>query len=135
MIQSKNMKFRNFHLIVSVLLIFGIATTYGFSPEKIIPALADCNTQSNDLKNAFKALMGLYFGLSIFWILGIINPRYWHSATLVNILFMFGLGIGRIISLVADGIPSQGMFAGMAIELVLGIWGIISLKLFSGISK
>lgn len=131
MTQSKKIKFRNLHLIVSVLLILGIATTYGFSPEKIIPALADCYAHSNDLKDAFKAIMGLYFGLSIFWILGIVNPRYWQAATLVNILFMFGLGMGRIISLVVDGLPSGSMFVGIAIELFFGIWGTISLKLFS----
>jgi hypothetical protein len=38
--QGKKMKFRNLQLIVSVLLIFGIAITYGFSPEKIVHLMA-----------------------------------------------------------------------------------------------
>jgi hypothetical protein len=132
----KNSKgFKNLHLAVSALLIFVIAVIYGFMPEKIVPALIDFKTDSNDIKNAFKAIMGLYLGISIFWTAGIIRPNLWQGATLSNILLMLGLGIGRILSIVIDGIPSDEMIGGTVLELILGIWGIISIRKYSSISN
>ncbi|SDG18064.1 DUF4345 domain-containing protein [Epilithonimonas hungarica] len=122
---------KNLHLLVSVVLVFAIALTYGFFPEKIIPALADIRTDSNDLSNAFKAVMGLYLGIAAFWALGIARSQFWKSATLVNIFFMFSLVIGRITSLAIDGFPTPSMLSGIVLELLLGIWGLISLSVYS----
>ncbi|RYF64677.1 MAG: DUF4345 domain-containing protein [Cytophagaceae bacterium] len=120
--------FKNSHLVVSVILILPIALTYGLSPEKIVPALAGFKAGSTDIGNAFKALMGLYLGIVLFWALGIVKPQYWYAATLVNIFFTLGSVLGRVISLAVDGIPSKEMIVALCIELVLGLWGILSLR-------
>ena len=41
---------------------------------------------------------------------------------------MIGLATGRIISFLLDGIPSISFTVGFALELTLGLWGIINLK-------
>lgn len=44
-------------------------------------------------------------------------------AIITNIIFMFGLVIGRIISIVLDGIPTFGYIFGTVAELFLGAYG------------
>lgn len=121
-------KFKNLHLISSVLLLIIIALVYGFCPAKIIPALGELQPMNTDLFNAFKAIMGLYLAMATFWSLGVLFPKFWQAATLVNILFMFGLASGRLLSFVLDGLPDPFMFSAFALEIAFGIWGVISLK-------
>jgi hypothetical protein len=77
--------------------------------------------------------MGLYLAFTILWILGIVRPIYWKAATISNILFMAGLGFGRIISLLLDGFPSAVFLIGTAGELVLAIFGMIQLQHYKAV--
>lgn len=123
-------RLKNLHLAVSTILIFIIAVIYGFFPGKIVPALANLPAAGNDVNSALKAIMGLYVGSGIFWLLGMIQPQLWKGATIVNILFMFGLAGGRVLSMIIDGIPSEGMVGGTIIELIIGFWGVLSLRCY-----
>ena len=73
-------------------------------------------------------MMGLYLGMVILWVIGIFKSVYWRIATIINVFFMVGLSTGRIISIIIDGIPSISFSIGLALELILGLWGIINLK-------
>jgi hypothetical protein len=72
--------------------------------------------------------MGLYLGMSVIWILGIIKSQLWVTATITNITFMGGLTLGRLVSLALDGVPGIYFFIGLALESVLAIWGLKNLK-------
>jgi Domain of unknown function (DUF4345) len=106
---------RNLHLIISSVFILPVALAYGFAPSIVLPVLFDIKVDTTDLQNIFRAMMGLYAGMVIVWVAGIFNSRYWKTATIVNIFFMGGLATGRLISFVADGMPSAlftiGFFA------------------------
>lgn len=121
-------RFRSLHLLVSAALIAGIGLVYGFAPAKIVPALADFQPPGHDVQNAFKAIMGLYLGAAAFWVLGATRPAYWRGATVLNILLMFGLVAGRLASIVFDGPPSTPMYVGIGLELLIGAWGLVSLR-------
>lgn len=73
-------------------------------------------------------MMGLYLGTSVIWIMGIIKPQFWTTATITNIVFMGGLSIGRLISLALDGVPNTCFLIGLVLEMMLAIWGIRNLK-------
>jgi hypothetical protein len=73
--------------------------------------------------------MGLYIAMAAFWFIGIIKSHFWIASTIANILFMGGLAIGRIISIVFDGSPSVIFLIGLILEMLLAIWGIINLNL------
>jgi hypothetical protein len=121
-------KSKNLHLTISAILITAIALTYGLFPSNILPELFDFEVGSTDLKQVFRSMMGLYLGMVILWVTGIFKPLYWRTATISNIIFMLGLAMGRILSLVIDGVPSVSFSIGLAVELILGLWGIIQLK-------
>lgn len=122
------MNFRNLHLIVTSgsLLIVGLA--YGICPNKILPFLLNTNINSVDLNNVFKAIMGLYLGMAFYWIVGIVKLEHWRNATLTSTIFMGSLAIGRIISIIIDGLPSNLILVGTVLELLFMIWGIYNLK-------
>ena len=123
---------KNLHLAISVIIISIISLTYGLFTNSILPKLFDFKVESIDLKHVFRATMGLYLGMVVLWLIGIFKPSHWRIATISNVLFMIGLALGRVISLIMDGIPSLSFSIGLALELILALWGIKNLKKYRG---
>ena len=121
----------NLHLIMSSIIVSFAAIIYGFRPD----LLFDVQVNSVDEHSIFKAIMGLYLAFAVFWINGIFNIEYWTCATISNIIFMLGMGLGRIVSILFDGITSSIFMFGTIGELVLGFYGIYVLNKNSGLSK
>ena len=115
---------KNFHLIISTLIVASIAIVYGFQPNMVF----DVSINSIDEANIFKAIMGLYLAFSMLWILGIFQINLWKIATVSNIVFMLGLAFGRVISILLDGIPTTVFVVGTVGELVLGLFAYYQLK-------
>ena len=113
----KNIK-KNISLIISVFIAVPIGIIYGSQPN----LLFDIQLQTIDEHNVFKAIMGLYFGFSLLWILGIFKNNLWQMAIVSNFIFMLGLAFGRITSLIFDGIPSLLFVLGTLGELILGFY-------------
>ncbi len=108
------------HLIISVCIVIPVAFLYGFNPSFQF----DIHPNTIDEHNFFKAVMGLYLGFSALWILGIFKPNYFKIALITNIIFMLGLGFGRLVSLFIDGLPTFGYVFGTFAELFLGFYGL-----------
>jgi len=112
------------HLLISILIVVPVAIIYGFQPNLIF----DIHLDTIDEHNFFKAIMGLYLGLSFLWILGIFKSNYLKLAITTNVIFMLGLGFGRLISILLDGVPSFDYIYGTLAELLLGFYGIWVLR-------
>ncbi|WP_299098212.1 DUF4345 domain-containing protein [uncultured Winogradskyella sp.] len=108
------------HLVISVLIVVPIAFVYGFNPSSEF----DIHLNTIDEHNQFKAVMGLYLGFSIVWILGIFKAKFFKLALTSNIIFMIGLGFGRILSWLIDGTPTFGYQFGAFAEIFLGCYGL-----------
>ncbi|MFK7832188.1 MAG: DUF4345 domain-containing protein [Winogradskyella sp.] len=108
------------HLIISVCIVVPVSFVYGFNPSSEF----DIHLNTVDEHNFFKAIMGLYLGFSIVWILGIFKPNYLKLALVTNIIFMLGLGFGRVLSWFIDGTPTFGYQFGTVAELFLGFYGL-----------
>ena len=119
---------KNLHLMISIIIVVPIALAYGIFPEKLLPMLFDFEIVTTDTHNIFRAIMGLYLAMIIVWIAGILKPRLWETATIVNIFFMGGLAAGRLVSFVAEGIPSLSLVIGFGIEILLAVWGYYNWK-------
>jgi|TARA_B110000879_G_C10882430_1_gene397329 hypothetical protein len=107
-------------LVISVCIVIPISFLYGFNPDYIF----DIQLQTIDEQNFFKSIMGLYLGFSILWVLGILKHNYLKIAIVTNVVFMFSLVFGRVLSLFTDGIPSFGYLYGTFAEFFLGCYGI-----------
>ena len=124
MIKTKTDFINKIHLIISIGIVVPTAIIYGFKPELSF----DMFLETIDEHNFYKAVMGLYFGFSALWIVGALKANYFKIANLTNIIFMLGLGFGRVISLMVDGIPTFGYVFGTVAELFLGLYGLWVLK-------
>ena len=51
------------------------------------------------------------------------KTKFLKSALLSNMIFMLGLGFGRLLSIFIDGTPTFGYTFGTAAELFLGFYG------------
>lgn len=78
--------------------------------------------------------MCLYLGVSLVWLLGIWKDKYWKSATQLNILFMLTLATGRLLSMVLDGLPTEGYIFGVIAELAIGLYAVYQLRKY-GVSR
>ena len=119
---------KNLHLAISAITLTIVSLAYGLSPKNILPKFFDFKVETIDLTHSFRATMGLYLGMAVLCVIGVSKSREWRTATISNVFFMIGLALGRTISLVIDGIPSIYFLAGLVLELLLALWGIINLK-------
>ena len=94
MLKTKQDIISKIHLIISVLIVVPVAFVYGFNPSSEF----DIHLNTVDEHNFFKAIMGLYLGFSILWVLGIFKANYLKVALITNLIFMLGLGFGRLLS-------------------------------------
>jgi|TARA_B110000240_G_C13177979_1_gene316493 hypothetical protein len=124
-----NWIFKNLHLLISLSIVVPTAIIYG-SPT-VLPEQLDIKVETIDLSNMLKAIMCLYLGISLVWILGIWETKYWKIATQLNILFMLSLATGRALSMVTDGIPTGGYIFGIIAEFVIGLYSIYQLKKYT----
>jgi Domain of unknown function (DUF4345) len=125
---SKVFKFKNLHLAMASIIIVVVGLAYGINPTKIMSSLFNFKVESVDLSHLLRAIMGLYLALGVYWLVGIFKPEFWRGATITCTIFMGGLALGRILSLIIDGIPSITFSIGMILEIVFMIWGIFNLK-------
>ncbi len=121
------MKLKNLQLLLSALIVIAVSFIYGGNPEKILPLIFDFEVHNLELKNIFRAIMGLYVAFGLFWLYGVYEVAYWKSATTSNIIFMTGLAFGRLVSLFLDGF-SLVYSIGMLLEFAMAIWGYYNLK-------
>jgi len=124
MLKTKQELINKIHLIISVCIVVPVAFVYGFQPDFQF----DIYINTIDEHSFFKAIMGLYLGFSALWVFGIFNERFLKSAIITNMIFMLGLGFGRLVSLMLDGTPTFAYTFGAAAELVLGFYGAQVLK-------
>ena len=108
------------HLVISVLVVVLAAFVYGFFPDVYF----DIYLNTTDELNVFKAIMGMYLGFSFLWVLGIFKHRFLKVALISNVIFMLGIGIGRLLSWAIDGTPTAIFQIGVFGEIILGFYGL-----------
>jgi len=118
---------KKLHLGISAFIVIIVGFVYGGHPSSFLPYLFGFEVEAVDLKNIFRAIMGLYIAFACYWIYGIVKPKYWRGAAISNVLFMGGLAAGRTISTLFDGVSEQFML-GLVGEFILMAWGIYLLK-------
>ena len=103
-----------------MLVLIPTVLVYGFQPESQF----DIQLNTIDEPNVFKAIMGIYFGFSVWWLLGIFKNNHLKIALVSNTVFMLSLGFGRIVSFILDGIPTFSYQFGLLVELAIGFYGL-----------
>jgi hypothetical protein len=122
------MNIRQIFLLVTAIGLTPIALSYGLVPQKSLSYLFDISVSNINGSHIFRAIMGLYLALLSFWIVGAFKVQLRQTALYSLVVFMLGLALGRVLSLVVDGMPSLLLIGYLGLELIFGILGLILLK-------
>lgn len=122
-----SMKTRGFLIFCSVGLV-PIALGYGANPSKGLDMLFDISVDTINLTHIMRAVMGLYLGMVVLWVLGAFNKQLTVPALISCAVFMLGLAVGRILSFIVDGMPHWLLVVYAILEIVLGIIAVVLYK-------
>jgi hypothetical protein len=117
-----------FYLLFSAVGLTLVALSYGVAPADVLPKLMDVKIEGTDLTHILRAVMGLYLGMIVLWLIGAFRLEFTRAAVISEIFFMLGLAGGRLLSITVDGLPSILLIGYTAVEVALGVWGILILK-------
>jgi len=96
-----------------------IALSYGVAPQASLPWLYGIDADSAPTRHIFRAIMGLYFALIVFWLAGAMRPALRLPALWSLLVFTLGLALGRGLSLLLDGWPGPLLFIYLPAEIAL----------------
>ena len=116
--QRENMTKESFFLLFISIGVFPAALGYGLNPKEFLPVLYGIEVANNNLSNIFRAVMGLYIGCVLLWVSGAFNKSLTVPALWCMFVFMLGIGLGRALSLILDGIPDTIFVFFMIFELI-----------------
>ncbi|RRQ47493.1 DUF4345 domain-containing protein [Maribacter algicola] len=120
---------RNLQLLISGTIVIMAGFAYGLHPSYVMPLALGFEVEALAMRNIFRAILGIYLGLGIYWLLGAFRPSLWKPATLNNVFFMGGIAFGRLLGLCIDGF-SLAFFIPMVLELLFMVWGLYNLKAY-----
>jgi hypothetical protein len=105
-----------------------IALSYGLIPEKSLDFLYNIQVTETNLAHILRAVMGLYLALIVFWFIGAFKTQLRLTALYSLAVFMLGLAAGRILSVIADGVPHWLLLVYLALELLFGILALVLIR-------
>ena len=108
--------------------VLAVSLSYGLYPEITLKYLYDIEVNSANLANIFRAIMGLYIALSIFWVVGAFKKSLRLAALWSMTIFMTGIALGRILSIIIDGFPYPIFFFYTVFEFFSALMGYFLLK-------
>ena len=121
-------KKESFFLVFVSIGVFFASLGYGFLPSLTMPFLYDIEVTNTNLLNILRAISGLYIALVTFWILGAYNSNLQLPALWSLTIFMTGIALGRVVSILIDGMPSPIFIFYLFIEIISGLIGYALLK-------
>ena len=111
-------RLQSIFLVVTAIGLMPVALSYGIIPGKSLPWLFGIDATGVNTRHIFRALMCLYLALVAFWILGAMKPSIKVPALWSLVVFMLGLAIGRVASLIIDGWPHPLLVFYLIMEIV-----------------
>jgi hypothetical protein len=121
------MSARQIYLLVCAVGIIPIALSYGLAPQTSLGFLFGIDVPAPNGVHIFRAVMGLYLALAVFWFIGFRKVSVRQSAIWSAVIFMLGLAAGRVLSLLVDGPANWLLETYLLLELAFGGVGILML--------
>jgi hypothetical protein len=116
---SMDSKLKQALLILASLTVMTIALCYGVSPRWFAQTFLGVSELDINFAHILRAVMCLYLGLAMFWLVGAFNKQYRNVALVILMIFSGGLLLGRVLSFLVDGQPSTLLQFYAGIELAV----------------
>lgn len=111
-------------LLVAAAGLTPVALAYGLFPAVTVPMLYGVEIDSISITHVFRAVMGLYLAMIVFWVLGSTTESLRFAALCSVVVFMGGLALGRLLSIFIDGIPEPLLAIYLPLELGFAFVGL-----------
>ena len=121
----KDSKVLKAFLIFSGLLLTFIGGATLFMPVAIKASSGVDLAGNVSVLNDIRASAALILGLAILIISGAFVRKITYTSSLISFLVFLSLGIGRIISILSDGMPVDPIVKATGLEMVLGVLGLV----------
>ncbi|RLK02876.1 MULTISPECIES: DUF4345 domain-containing protein [Ruegeria] len=115
-------------LLLAAVGLVPIALSYGLMPGSSIPVLLGFPVEGTNQTHVFRAIMGLYLANALFWLAAVAKPDLQQPALWVLFLFMSGLAVGRMLSILIDGVPNGVLLFFLAAEIAFAALAAVSLR-------
>ena len=115
-------------LIIAAMGLTPIALAYGAMPSVSVPMLYGVEVNDVNSTHIFRAVMGLYLAMVVFWVMGAKSDALRLPALCSVVVFMLGLATGRAISLLVDGMPNPLLVVYLLLEIGFGVVGLMLVK-------
>jgi hypothetical protein len=120
----RNSKLMRYYLLLVVALVVPIALSYGVDPASVLPTALDIIVSGTDQTHIFRAMMCLYLGAALFWLIAAFTPSWQRTAVIWAIFFALSLAVGRVISFLVDGPASTLLVIYLVVEIFGGLLGL-----------
>lgn len=117
-------------LIISGLLLTFIGGATLFIPVEMKTGAGIDIAGNISVINDVRASSALILGIALLTLLGVFQKGLTFTSTLAATLLFLSLGVGRLISILIDGMPVDGLVKATGLEFVLGIAGMILFIVF-----
>ncbi|MTI32141.1 DUF4345 domain-containing protein [Xanthovirga aplysinae] len=126
----KNSKVLKTFLIISGLLLTFIGGTTLMMPVEM-KAGAGIDIAGNiSVINDVRASSALILAIAILTIIGAFKKNLTYTSSLVSFLLFLSIGAGRLLSILQDGMPVDGLVKATGLEFILGITGAILFTIY-----
>ena len=122
------MNYRKAYLWLSAIGLLPVALSYGVAPVESLNWLFGMTVEVPNEAHIFRGIMGLYLAMVLLWIIGAMHEPCERPAIIAEVFFMGGLAVGRLLSVVVDGVPHWLLLGYIAVEVALAIAGIALLR-------
>ena len=126
----KNSNILKVYLFLSGLILSIIGTLTTFNPVNIKAEEGIEVAGNASAINDVRSFGMLLLATAILSIIGALNSSLRKPATISAFLLFLSLGMGRILSILMDGMPSDGIVKATGLEMILGIAGLVLYSIY-----
>ena len=128
----KNSKVLKIILIISGLIASGIGAAILFAPVAFYATYGIEIGTNVSLLNEIRALGGALLAIGILIMSGAFVDKLALTAAVVSTLLYLSYGLSRVMSIVIDGMPVEGLVQVAVLEIVIGLACIFALVKYRG---
>ena len=122
-----NSKILKIYLLVSGFILTAIGGLTTFNPVTIKANEGIQIAENASALSDVRSFGMLLVATALFSFSGSIKSSLRKPATISSFLLFLSLGLGRLLSMLFDGMPSDGMVKATGLEIILGLAGLILL--------
>ncbi|ANQ52355.1 DUF4345 domain-containing protein [Flammeovirga sp. MY04] len=123
------------NVLKSYLIISGLLLTLIGASTLIIPAEMKSTagifiSDNINILNDVRGMSALLLVVALVALTGVFNQKITYTSSLITPLLFLSIGLGRVLSILLDGMPEASLLKATGLELVLGTIGIILFQKF-----